>query len=176
MPVVLKEFLRAWHQLPGPKWSANGFFPTTLTKEAVRVANAELKAIPEYFYNKTGLPVITPFNVRHFHKCMKRFTNYFTLWTWFSGSSRLALVMLLPPFSQLVLFPVDLRYGWDIGYCGHQQLLLETDSLLKPAMTSFEFRCKYWSRAGNRRQEHETKRFRQLEDGMLVFGSQHICH
>ena len=166
--------MHAWRSLEGPRWSANGFLPTTLSAEAARVSRDELKAIPEYFYSKTGLPVITPANVTLFINRMRCFGKRFILWTWCSGSSRLALTMLLPPFSHLVLFPVDLRYGWDIGDHPHQQLLLAVDSCFLPATTTFEFRCKYWSRAGNRRQASETKRLRLLEHNLLTFGSQHI--
>ena len=166
--------MHAWRSLEGPRWSANGFLPTTLSAEAARVSRDELKAIPEYFYSKTGLPVITPANVTLFINRMRCFGKRFILWTWCSGSSRLALTMLLPPFSHLVLFPVDLRYGWDIGDHQHQQLLLAVDSCFLPATTTFEFRCKYWSRAGNRRQASETKRLRLLEHNLLTFGAQHI--
>ena len=54
------QFMHAWRSLEGPRWSANGFLPTTLSAEAARVSRDELKAIPEYFYSKTGLPAITP--------------------------------------------------------------------------------------------------------------------
>ena len=166
--------MNAWRTINGPKWHANGFLPHNLSAEAARVSRDELKAIPEYFYTKTGLPVITPANVTQFMNCMKRFGKRFILWTWCSGSSRLALTMLLPPFNHLVLFPVDLRYGWDIGDRQHQQLLIQVDTCFLPATTTFEFRCKYWSRAGNRRQAAETQRLRLQETNLLTFGSQRI--
>ena len=87
----------------------------------------------------------------------------------------MALTMMSPPFSRCVLFPVDLRYGWDLRSQEHQKLLLEVDRIFKPQVTTMEFRCKYWSRAGNRRNPEDTKRYRAAESSMLVFGSNHIC-
>ena len=48
LPLALQGILRVWHPRLGPKWSANGHVPTTLTKAAARVATVELKDIPEY--------------------------------------------------------------------------------------------------------------------------------
>ena len=172
----LARLLQLWRTIPGECWNSEGHFPSHLTKEERRVAREELRAIPEFFYSKTKLPVITPSNVRRFIAAMAELAGQFILWTWCSGSSRVALVMLSPPFGRCVLFPVDLRFGWDLRLQEHQSLLLEVDNALKPKVTTMEFRCKYWSRAGNSRDPDKTKCLRQAEEPMHIFGGNHICH
>ena len=80
------------------------------------------------------------------------------------------------PFSRAVLFPVDLRYGWDIGHKPHQQLLTTIDNHFKPLYTTFEPRCKYWSRAGNRRDPDKTQRLRNAEKPQLTYMANHAIH
>ena len=172
----LARLLHRWRTVPGERWSSEGHLPSHLTTEERRVAREELKAIPEFFYSKTKLPVITPSNVRHFISALSGLAGFILLWTWCSGSSRLAFTMLAPPFSRCVLFQVDLRYGWDLRLKEHQSLLLEVDNVFKPKVTGMEFRCKYWCRAGNSRHPDKTKRLRQDEETMLIFGGGHICH
>ena len=77
------------------------------------------------------------------------------------------------PFMYCVLFPVDLRYGWDLRHQKHRDLLSWVDSQLRPLCTTFEPRCKYWSRAGNSRDPETTKRLREEEGPMLKFLAQH---
>ena len=126
-----------------------------------------------------NLPVITPACLPLFLDVIRNtFGNKLpriTLWTWFSGSSRLALIMLSAPFNQLVLFPVDFRYGWDLRLPEHQQLLITVDKLFQPLVTTYEPRCKYWSRAGNTRDPEVTAERRQQETGMLKFILQKAC-
>ena len=74
-----------------------------------------------------------------------------------TGSSRLLTTMASLPFLYYVLFPIDLRYGWDVRLKRHQELLAWIDSQLRPLCTTFEPRCKYWSRAGNSRDPAVTK-------------------
>ena len=111
----LARMLQRWRTVPGERWSSEGHLPSHLTTEERRVAREELKAIPEFFYSKTKLPVITPSNVRLFTSALADLTGLVLLWTWCSGSSRLGLTMLSPPFSRCVLFPV-------IAFGGGQRL------------------------------------------------------
>ena len=77
--------------------------------------------------------------------------------------------MLSAPFDQLVLFLVDLRYGWDLRLPEHQHLLRHVDDVFKPYLTTMEPRCKYWSRAGTRRDIDVTAAKRKEERPMIKF-------
>ena len=85
-----------------------------------KTAVNELRAIPEFFYTTTQLPIITPLNYHQFCQAVNTTLGSFTFWSWCSGSSRLLLTMTGLPFERMVLFPVDLRYGWDISHKAHQ--------------------------------------------------------
>ena len=81
--------------------------------------------------------------------------------------------MLQAPFHRKVLFPVDLRYGWDVSYPAHQALLTWIDRTLRPYTTSMEPRCKHWSLSGNSRDPQQTKKKRTAEQPMLMFATKH---
>ena len=132
-------------------------------------------SIPECFYTKYRVPVITPNNVAMFIDSMSRFPAFKpVLWTWFSGSSNLAAHMCDAPYHCMCLPPVDLRYGWDISLKSHQLLLLKLDDLFKPVCTTFEPRCKFWSIAGSKRDPSVTHSNRTLEQPMLSFVTKYI--
>ena len=151
---TVQRYLYAWSTISAPRWSGTPMFPSSLSQDELNDANSEFKAIPEMFYTALKyLPVITP-------PCFSQFMDVLsgsfgdrlaqlTLCTWCSGSSRLALIMLSAPFDQLVLCPVDLRYGWDLRLPEHQQLLRTADKQFTPTVTTYEPRCKYWSRMGS---------------------------
>ncbi|CAJ1458578.1 unnamed protein product [Effrenium voratum] len=56
--------------------------------------------------------------------------DYWTVDFGDDGSSRLSLLVLISGL--MVAFPVDLRYGWDIGNKHHQELLLHAQDLIDP--------------------------------------------
>ena len=101
---------------------------------------------------------------------MSKYAGLIALWSWCAGSSRLTLNMMSLPFKRFVLFPVDLRYGWDIRLPSHQVLLQEVDALFCPKVTSFEPRCKYWSRCS------QAATGRQQDHKLLHFIASHVCH
>ncbi len=111
-------YLAVWTSITGETWKADNpgyFLPGHLSAESRAVALNEIRAIPECFYSRYKLPVITPNNVAMFIDLMSRFPHMkVILWTWFSGSSNLAANMAGAPFYAICLFPVDLRYGWDV--------------------------------------------------------------
>ena len=151
-----------WSKINGPYWNDDlSLLPYELTPEQRKVATEELKSIPEYFYSTTKLPIITPNNVDQFMQLIN--CNNMKLFSLCSGSSRLLLTMCSTPTHQLVLFPVDLRYGWNLGNTKHQRLLKMIDNQYKPQITTVEPRCKYWSQAGNARDPRETERLRGEE-------------
>ena len=148
--------------------------PEHLTAEQRKVALKECKAIPEFFYTRTKLPVITPQLVQQFLQTTPPDANTpITFWSWFAGSAHLSYTMTCPPFTKCVLPPIDLRYGWDIHHEPHQRLLRQLDAYYKPLVTTFEPRCKYWSRSGNRRDPMVTTRMRRQETPMLLFVAHH---
>ena len=167
-----RQYYQAWSQFDAPKWTGEPCFPSHLTDEALSIARKEFHAIPEQFYTLfSWLPVITPQNYWSFQKHMKSKlgTNSIgvTLWSWCSGSSRLTATMASLPFLRMVGPPIDLRYGWDIRVKSCQELLVQADRFLKPLVTTFEPRCKHWSRAGNRRDPIDTERLRKDEHSQL---------
>ena len=158
------HYYHQWRTINSPTWTGQPLLPTHLTDEERHTAEQEFKALPEHFYtNRKDLPVITPDACAHFLDVMTTLKPrpHITLWSWCSGSSRLTYTMSSMPFSELVLFPVDLRYGWDIRLPEHQLLLQRVDALLRPHTTTMEPRCKYWSKAGSRRAPEVTEERRQ---------------
>ena len=177
----VKQYLQAWSTVPAPCWNGTPMFPETLSHDELIEANSEFKAIPEMFYiTLKHLPVITPSCFPQFCEALRKSFGdkipRIALWTWCSGSSRLALLMLSAPFDQLVLFPVDLRYGWDLRLPEHQRLLTTADTRFRPLVTTYEPRCKYWSRMGSSRDPEVTAERRGNETGMLKFLLQHSCN
>ena len=94
----------------------------------------------------------------------------------FSGSSRLALTASRPPFSMLVLPPLDLRYGWHLGHKPHQELVRQMIHFFKPSFVTGEPRCKYWSRSGVRRDKATTELRRREERPALDFNTEVMLH
>ena len=174
---IRDQYFRVWSNIKGSLWNPkqqNRFLPEHLTEVDKLVASNEIISIPECFYTKYRVPVITPDNVAMFIDSMLRFPAFKpVLWTWFSGSSNLAAHMCDAPYHCMCLPPVDLRYGWDISLKSHQLLLLKLDDLFKPVCTTFEPRCKFWSIAGSKRDPHVTHSSRTLEQPMLSLATKY---
>ena len=62
----VERFFAAWRSVPGSLWQSDGMLPTHLTDDERKVAMEEMRALPEQFYTRTQLPVITPSNVKAF--------------------------------------------------------------------------------------------------------------
>ena len=91
---------------------------------------------PESFYTKTRLPVITPSNVDSFIQHMQQCCDIpITIWSWYQPMGHLPYKAIGPKETRVVLFPVELRYGWDIREEKIQNKLLEIDQLFKPQVT-----------------------------------------
>ena len=170
-----RMFLSQWSKMAAPTWTGEPMFPTTLTKEELATATTEYLSLPEFFYTTfSWLPVVTPDTLQLFLDLLQcgqsGHTEYHVmLWCFCSGSSRLLTTMFSLPFLKLGLFPVDLRYGWDLRDPIHQRKLLQVDRMFRPQYTTFEPRCKYWSRAGTKRKAEDTMRLREAEYPMLKF-------
>ena len=174
-----ERYYKQWSDLNLPAFDntrPHDFLPQHLTKEERRVAMEEHRALPEVFYTETGLPVITPDNCSVFMSKVLLPATGILLWTWFSGTSRLSYVAMHLPFVACVLFPVDLRYGWDLRQPEVMRLLQKIDEAFRPLVTTFEMRCKYWSVAGWKRDPAKTAQYRDNEEPMLSFLVQHAIH
>ena len=172
-------FLSKWNAVSGPRWSRGGehissLLPDDLTADQRRTAMTEMKAIPEYFYRYTGLPIISPANATEFMQNVKSSGSADTVISLFSGSGRLLLTLMNDPHHLLGLPPIDLRHGWNIGQRQHQQLIDQLYSRFKPAVTIAEPRCKHWSKSGNRRDPVLTQSLRDEELPTLRYLSKRI--
>ena len=91
--------------------------------------------------------MITPHNVEEWLR-QQRGDQHWDFWEGCSGTGRLSL-----HFKQAgsrVIFPIDFRYGWDIGFVPHQQLLEKVRDALKPKMWFWAPDCLPWGQSGNR--------------------------
>ena len=109
-----------WKKLGFPTYT-EPMLPTHLTKEERAVALAEAYAMPEQFYTRSKLPVITPENCEAFIRNVSVPALGIFIWSWFSGSSKLLSVAMHLPFLACVLFPIDLRLGWDVRLANVQK-------------------------------------------------------
>ena len=131
--------------------------------------------MPEQFYTTLDwLPVITPELYVHFEAATSTEIPTIALWSLCSGSSRLSLQMTQLPFLQAVLFPVDLRYGWNLKNQHHQQLLQRANKLYKPFTTTVELRNHPWKYTS--KDDQEKRQAQQLELPMLQFIAQHAIY
>ena len=143
------KFYQRWQQLShlpeARHWTPQGFLPYDLSSDELALAQHEIESLPEQFYTTLDwLPVITPELYSHFEAATSTETPTIALWSLCSGSSRLSLQMTQLPFLQAVLFPVDLRYGWNLQNTRHQQLLQGDNKLYKPYTTIVELRNNPW--------------------------------
>ena len=174
--LVVQKYYEQWRSFPHPGW-ISPIFPSDLDPADVLTAKKEAKTLPEQFYTYTQLPVITPDNLQEFLEHMSclgmDLDVHIKLWSWFSGTGR--LLNTAKENGYAVLFPVDLRYGWDIRRQDVQKKLKRVDYIYKPQVTSMEPRCKYWSIAGRSRSPDVTRQERNKEEQMLQFLVKH-CH
>ena len=118
------------------------------------------------FYTRTRRPVVRPDNVKQWMKKQKGREKYH-LWELCSGSGRLSLLALLSGLT--VLFPVDLRYGWDIGHRPHQDLLQEVLQQCVPDVVHKSPNCRPWSVSFNRCDPAKVQQERDAERPCLRY-------
>ena len=68
-----------------------------------------------------------------------------------------------------VCFPVDMRYGWDIGYAPHQALLQRVHDELQPECLLGAPNCRPWSVSASTRDPEDTATEREEEQPALDF-------
>ena len=134
-------------------------FPAHLSDGKLRYLSKLYKAIPEEFYSKTRRAPVTPRNARSWAR--KRKGAHFHLWEFCSGSGRLSFLALCAGL--LVMFPLDYRYGWDLGCASHRKLIDEIETQFEPDVEYMSPACRPWSIASTRRDLEQTKKEREAE-------------
>ena len=147
----VNKYYQLWQQLSSlpqaRKWSDptpetiddmhSTFLPSTLALADKHTALHEIYTMPEQFYTTFHwLPVITPELYTHFESTIGPIRSGIALWSFCSGSSLLLATMAQLPFLQAVLFPVDLRYGWDLRNNYHEHLLQRANDKYRPLLTT----------------------------------------
>ena len=151
-----------WLQLPEVYTASMGdMWPNHWGTKRISDANRYYRSMPEEFYSDTKLPVVTPSNCQQWIHGLKKLGLTVEMQEFCSGSSRLSLAGYKEGLR--VGFPVDHRYGWDIGVPEHQVLLDEVDSVLGVTIDFFSPRCSPWSKA-NTTSKAETKARARLEE------------
>ena len=108
-------------------------FPKHFTEAQAKDYTKKYKNIKEEFYTKTKRLVVTPENFPDWFRAQKHIKTW-ALQEQFSGSGRLSSCAFNTGLS--VLFPVDLRYGWDMKYPPHRKLIDQVQA-------HFTITCKY---------------------------------
>ena len=142
-------------------------FPGHLPDHRLRYLQKMYKAVPEEFYSRTKKTPVTPHNARSWMR--KRRKGIFHFWEWCSGSGRLSLLALLSGLC--VLFPIDYRYGWDLGHPDHQRIIgeLEMDTDGGPDTLLYSPSCRPWSIASTKRDLQQTQQERASEMPTINF-------
>ena len=154
-------------------------FPSHWEESRKRKTAKYYKAIPEEFYSQTGRRPVTPSNMQKWMDHCGGHGLRFQAWEWFSGSGRLSLILALAHV--MVGFPVDYRYGWDIGHPPHQQLLQQCQEMFDPEFLYGAPSCTPWSIASAQKAAHlrEQDRRQELPTLEFLYGTmmrQHDAH
>lgn len=139
-PVTTKSqhYYKVWSRFPGDKFTTN-IFPSD-----VNVPEKAYKGIPEKFYLKTGLPVITPNNAEKFLLHLQEAgIAHIDFQEVFSGSSTMS--MWGRRNKMTALFPIDLRYGWNLHDEKHRNILDHFYHAFRIGIKFFEPECTAYS-------------------------------
>ena len=69
---MTQKWYDAWKSFDAPRWNGP-LFPDRMSEEQRKTARKEMSAMPEVFYTKTQLPVITPENLKFLFSIWKGF-------------------------------------------------------------------------------------------------------
>ena len=105
-------------------------YPSHWSDERCAKAERYYKSVPEEYYSRSGRRPITPDNIESWMSSAANRGLRFQAWEWFSGSGRLSLCLLLANI--VVGPPIDYRYGWDVSYAPHQELLQKCQAEFQP--------------------------------------------
>eukprot|EP00435_Cladocopium_sp_Y103_P007263 s3374_g2.t1 len=142
-------------------------FPGHLPEPKLRYLQKMYRGVPEEFYSKTRQCPVTPHNARSWMR--KNKNKKFNFWEWCSGSGRLSLLALLSGLC--ILFPIDYRYGWDLGLPEHQRIILEIEQDINdgPDVLFASPTCRPWSISSTRRDLSQTTKERNEEMPTVEF-------
>eukprot|EP00435_Cladocopium_sp_Y103_P056006 s391_g18.t1 len=130
------------------------------------------KAMPEEFYSKTGLRPVTPKNFKRWFQRTRGKGLRWHAWELFSGTGRLSLILMMAGL--VIGFPVDLRYGWDLGNAEHQAMLRQAQKEFKPGVVHMAPDCAPWSVASSSKEPDERLAERHAARPSLEF-TQEVC-
>jgi len=133
------RFFTAWMAFSAPCYSSD-VWPQHFDAQRQASSRQYYKAMPEHFYSRTKLPVVTPENMNDFLNHMQG--HQLVMHEVFSGSGMLSL----EAWNQGLPcgFPIDHRYGWDINVQQHRQLMDKAIGRFKPRVLFFSPRCSPW--------------------------------
>ena len=141
-------------------------YPPGLHDQKVQKLSRQYRAIQEEFYTKSGYLTVTPENFHQWKQTSKA-KRKSQFWEICSGSGRLSYLALLAGLS--VAFPVDFRYGWNLGDVSHQSMLLEAQKQMRPDVLMLSPSCGPWSTSANRLTAEDCERLREEERNTLNF-------
>ena len=141
-------------------------YPPGLHDQKVQKLSRQYRAIQEEFYTKSGYLTVTPENFHQWKQTSKA-KRKSQFWEICSGSGRLSYLALLAGLS--VAFPVDFRYGWNLGDVSYQSMLLEAQKQMRPDVLMLSPSCGPWSTSANRLTAEDCERLREEERNTLNF-------
>ena len=142
-------------------------FPEHCQDDRVAEAKKKYCAIPEEFYTQTGRRLITPQNAEKWLQQIRKKGFKVQFWEWCSGSGRLSLMTLLAGLC--VGFPLDYRYGWDIGHGPHQKIISQIQAEILPDELFAAPTCTPWSVSSNGKDPVRREAERHFERPALEF-------
>ena len=124
-------------------------FPEYWSEDQLRKMTEKYEAMPEEFYSTSGLPIVTPDNFDAFMTAHVAESITWDLQERCSGSGRLSAQALKEGLC--VGFPVDFRYGWDLGNTTHVKKLRQADDKFRPYITFNAPDCRVWGNFSKQR-------------------------
>ncbi|CAK0791575.1 unnamed protein product, partial [Prorocentrum cordatum] len=140
-----QNFWKVWGMFKGSGFTGD-MIPDGLNPAQQERMQKNYQGIPEKFYTKTKLTVITPRNADSF---LKHLQNYkitsVDMQEHFSGSSTLSFWAWRCEFS--VLFPTDMRCGWNLGLKERQDIISRFQKAIRIQVKFYTPECTPWSQA-----------------------------
>ena len=129
--------------------------------------------MPEEYYTRTGLKPVTPKNFTKWFMHAKGKKLRWHFWEVFSGSGRLSLTMLVAGLT--VGFPIDMRYGWDVGNACHQKYLRQARDEFCPGVIHLAPECGPWSVSSSSK-DPDQRQAERLQQKPSLDWSEETCH
>ena len=140
-------------------------YPDGLPVEYTKKLDQHYKRMKEEYYSKSGKQPVSPRNYSRWCRTRASRTPV-QLWELFSGSSRLSYLALLAGLT--VAFPVDFRYGWNLGCREHQDMILDAQERMNPEVIVMSPSFSAWSRPSSQ-QSLTNEELKELEASTMQF-------